>query len=276
MRAFSASCRSLDQSIGLVPTMGALHEGHLDLVRASMKSTDMSVCSIFVNPIQFNNLEDLAKYPRDEANDFKVLREIGCHAIFAPQSTELYPSDHQPPKFDFGSMEQTMEGAHRPGHFSGVGVVVSKLFNIVQPDMAFFGQKDLQQLGIIRKLVSDLNFPVEIIGVPTRRETSGLAMSSRNRRFDPLALQTAAKLYQGLCIVVSALENEATIRGAKKVGMEFFKAVNDFNIEYLEVVNSNTLEPMEADWEEVSICAAAVVHGVRIIDNVQVTKKRGI
>lgn len=174
------------KTIGFVPTMGALHAGHISLIERAKTENDLAVCSIFVNPTQFNNSDDLKKYPRTLERDCEMLRPVGCDVVFAPSAEEMYPSLPQL-KMDFGTLETIMEGKFRPGHFNGVGIVVSKLFNIVKPDKAYFGLKDLQQVAVIRRMVQELSFDLEIIPCPTLRETDGLAMSSRNTRLSPEA-----------------------------------------------------------------------------------------
>ena len=169
--------KSKNLSIGLVPTMGALHQGHLELIRQSKQQTDITFVSIFVNPIQFNNPEDLQKYPRTLASDLEILAKEGVDMVFTPSESEMYPEAVMM-EFDFGSMEQVLEGRFRPGHFNGVAIVVSKLFHILEPDISFFGQKDIQQVAVIQRMVKDLSYPIKIDVVPTMRETDGLAMSS--------------------------------------------------------------------------------------------------
>src|ERR1035437_8928 len=167
------------RTIGFVPTMGALHEGHISLINESLKKTHITICSIFVNPIQFNNANDLAKYPRTLEEDTKKLSESDCHIVFAPSKEEIYPVPDTT-VFDFGTLDREMEGKFRKGHFNGMAIVVKKLFEIVEPDLAFFGQKDFQQLAIIKYFTKKLNIPVNIVSCPTLREKDGLAMSSRN------------------------------------------------------------------------------------------------
>ncbi|MDZ7606351.1 MAG: pantoate--beta-alanine ligase [Cyclobacteriaceae bacterium] len=180
IREYVLRQKLLGKTIGFVPTMGALHRGHERLVECSVKENDTTICSIFVNPTQFNNPHDLQNYPRDLASDVELLTQAGCDAVFAPDISDMYQTPTHV-RMDFGMLESTMEGRFRPGHFSGVGVVVAKLFNIISPIKAYFGKKDLQQLAVIQSLVRDLNFNIEIVPVDTVRETGGLAMSSRNR-----------------------------------------------------------------------------------------------
>jgi pantoate--beta-alanine ligase len=185
-----------NKQLGFVPTMGALHQGHLDLVAKSIESMDFTVVSIFVNPTQFNSSEDFQKYPQTLEADLALLESAGVDFVFVPTVASLYPQPSHL-RFDFGSLEQVLEGEFRPGHFNGVGLVVAKLFHLIQPTRAFFGQKDLQQVAIIKRLVQDLSFGLSIEVVPTRREKDGLAMSSRNMRLNPEERQQALLLAGG-------------------------------------------------------------------------------
>lgn len=254
-------------SVGFVPTMGALHNGHGELIKTSKKECDYTVCSIFVNPTQFDNSEDLEKYPRMEAEDFKLLDELGCDLVFIPSVDEMYNSKSTL-SFYFGNLESTMEGTFRPGHFNGVALIVSKLFNIVQPDRAYFGQKDLQQLAVIRKLVHDLSFQLKVIGVPTVREESGLAMSSRNKRLSNEALARAANINKSL----QRIENEV-LKGSifEEIKDQYIADLAELNIqvEYLELVDTDSLEKIQNKNgnNSVAVCIAAIVDGVRLIDN---------
>src|SRR5688500_4628457 len=183
LQAYLKHLKLSGKSVGLVPTMGALHAGHISLINASKAENDVTVGSIFVNPIQFNNQNDLLKYPRTLNKDIELLEEAGCNVLFSPENTEMYP-ERSTVTLDFGPLDKIMEGEFRPGHFSGVALVVSKLFNIVKPDHAYFGQKDWQQFAIIQKLTEELNFDVSLRSIATLRESDGLALSSRNLRLD--------------------------------------------------------------------------------------------
>ncbi|GIV39610.1 MAG: pantothenate synthetase [Thermonema sp.] len=259
------------KSIGFIPTMGALHEGHLSLVRRAKEENDVVVCSIFVNPTQFNDPTDLAKYPRTLEADRRLLESVGCDLLFAPQEQEMYPA---PPvlRFSFGHLEQVMEGAHRPGHFNGVALVVSKLFHIVQPNKAYFGQKDYQQYLIIRQLVADLSFPVEVVPCPIVREADGLAMSSRNRRLTPAQRREAVILYQTLQEAKQRLLNGVSVEEVKKWVASVFAPLQkkDIRLEYFEVADGYTLSAVKDihRHKEVVLCIAAYVGEVRLIDNV--------
>jgi pantoate--beta-alanine ligase len=257
------------KSIGFVPTMGALHAGHLSLIEASKLDNDITVCSIFINPTQFNNPEDLLKYPRTLEADCEMLEAAGCHAVFAPSAEEMYPE--QPVlKMHFGPLEMVMEGASRPGHFNGVGIVVSKLFNIVKPDRAYFGQKDLQQVAVVRRLVADLNFDLDLVTVPTMREEDGLAMSSRNRRLNEEERRIAPHIYRILESAKNELSNGESVEYVIETARQEFSAIKAFSLDYFEVVGLATLQPIKTIGTEGTnaICIAAFLGPVRLIDNV--------
>lgn len=255
-------------SIGFVPTMGALHKGHLSLIERAKQENDIVVCSIFVNPIQFNNQDDLARYPRTLEADRLLLEQVGCHLLFAPSEADMYP---RPPRtrLSFGELEHTMEGKYRPGHFHGVGLVVSRLFHIVQPDRAYFGQKDYQQYLIVRQLVEDLLFPVQIVLCSTVREPDGLAMSSRNRRLNPQQRQQASLLYQSLKEAQRQLLQTRNVDQVKKYVNQYL-AGSGIQLEYFEVADAHTLMPAQNidDHQQIVLCIAAYVGDVRLIDNV--------
>ena len=265
-RQWLAGMRSMGKSIGFVPTMGALHQGHLNLVRRACKENDISGCSIFVNPIQFNNPEDLVKYPRTLENDLKLLKKAGCDLVFAPSVEEMY-TEPVTKKFDFGSLDRVMEGAHRPGHFNGVAIVVEKLFGIFGPDRAYFGEKDFQQLRIIQSLVKMENIPVEIVPCPTVREADGLAMSSRNRRLSAEERAIAPGIYLTL-LFVKDLVNNTPVSEVKKIATSMLER-KGFRVDYFDIADSETLQPVES-WEEapgVIACVAAFLGSIRLIDN---------
>ena len=254
--------------IGLVPTMGALHTGHISLVKQAVNENLIVVVSIFVNPTQFNNKSDLEKYPRNLGADLKLLEETGCHIVFAPTTQEIYPKPDTR-KFNFGLLETEMEGKHRPGHFNGVAQVVSKLFDIVKPDKAYFGLKDFQQLAIIKNLVTHLNLSVEIISCPIIREESGLAMSSRNELLTIEERKNAAVIFQTLF--------EAKKLSAQKSVKELVdwitKTINKnpyLTVEYVEIVDDRWLQPVK-NWDEKTGkvgCVAVFCGKIRLIDNV--------
>lgn len=263
------SLKLMGKSIGFVPTMGALHEGHISLVEMARANTDVVVVSIFVNPIQFNNPDDLEKYPRTFETDAALLEKASCDYIFYPSVHEMYPEEVTR-KYDFGALETVMEGAFRPGHFNGVAVVVKKLFDIVLADRAYFGKKDFQQLAIIRKLVEIDQIPIEIIAGETKREKDGLAMSSRNRRLTKVERRQAPQIYSTLQWVQSfmnekkpkLLEEEALSRLSK-----------DFKPEYFKIVDGHSLQAIE-EWSDTDYpvaCVAAHLGAVRLIDNLELT-----
>lgn len=258
-------------TVGLVPTMGALHEGHLELVRKAKENSDVVIVSIFVNPTQFNNPDDFAKYPKTLDKDLDLLKNIGVDAVFVPDNQEVYP-ESPVIKIDFGDLERVLEGAFRPGHFNGVGIVVSKLLNIVNPHKAFFGQKDLQQVAVIKRLVKDLSFGVEIIVVPTVRESSGLALSSRNIRLSPEQREIALLLYRSLSFARAELlkgKNWFTVKSEIEM---LFQQTPQVELEYFELVDSEkmtVLKGLQAGIP-ISICTASYVGDVRLIDNISV------
>ncbi|EKB47888.1 pantoate--beta-alanine ligase [Cecembia lonarensis] len=258
-------------SIGFVPTMGALHQGHLDLVSKAKESTDAVVVSIFVNPTQFNNKEDFDNYPKTLDNDLELLNNIGVHGVFIPDNQEVY-ANRPTLTLDFGPLERVLEGAFRPGHFNGVGIVVSKLLNIVKPHKAFFGQKDLQQVAVIKTLVRDLSFDVQIVVVPTVRDQDGLALSSRNLRLDSTNREKALILYKSLSFAKAELwKGRDWLEIRANVETEFSR-LSDVNLEYFELVNAELMEPMDILRDDIpqSICVAAFVGEVRLIDNISV------
>ena len=257
-----------DQTIALVPTMGALHEGHLALIEQARQENDVVVCSIFVNPVQFNNPDDLARYPRTLDADQSLLESAGCDVLFAPAADEMYPE--QPTlTLNFGELETVMEGAMRPGHFNGVGIVVAKLFNIVQPHRTYFGQKDLQQVAVVRRLIRDLSFPVELIRFPTVREADGLALSSRNRNLSPTERQQAPALYEALTMAHELLHEGQSVTRAKATVMGFFADRPGFQLEYIEITNADTLQPVTEVLApgQTALCIAVYLGNIRLIDN---------
>jgi pantoate--beta-alanine ligase len=271
LKAFLNAQKRAGKSVGLVPTMGALHAGHLSLIRASAAQNDVTVCSIFVNPTQFNNASDLQKYPRILDKDTLLLEKVECDAVFCPEASEMYP-EQSIIRFDFGHLDKVMEGAFRPGHFSGVGLIVSKLFNIIQPTHAYFGQKDWQQFAVIRRLVEELNFDLKLTSVPTSREEDGLAMSSRNLRLTPEQRQVATVFYESLMDAKQALLQGKTIQEARamvqakfderQVSLEYFELADSKNLNILENVKASDSSPGQP-----IMCIAGFVGEVRLIDN---------
>ena len=268
LKAFLLDIRRQEKTIGLVPTMGALHAGHISLFKASKAQNQVTVGSIFVNPIQFNNQNDLIKYPRTIEKDTQLLESVGCDVLFIPENAEMYP---QKPSIalDFGQLDKVMEGKFRPGHFSGVGVVVSKLFNIVQPDHAYFGQKDWQQFAIIQKLTEELNFNIHLHSVETLREKDGLALSSRNLRLDPEQRKKANVFYHGLIEARNALKEGKSLTSVKTSVRELLEKNADVKLEYFELADSknlNLLENVELSDKPI-MCIAGYVGEIRLIDN---------
>ena len=248
--------------------MGALHEGHLSLVKQAKALGDLAVTSIFVNPTQFNNPEDLEKYPRNLDKDLAMLEGAGCDAVFAPSASEMYPEPASL-RIDFGSLETELEGRFRPGHFAGVGLVVSKLFNIVQPDQAYFGQKDLQQYYVIEKLVKQLSFPIHLHRVPIMREDHGLAMSSRNERLSTADRQEAGLLYQALQQARESLLNQNDVEAARDLVAELINSSARLELEYFEVIDIRDFKPLSEINKKAftALCIAAEIGQVRLIDN---------
>ena len=267
VRKLTANWKKRGFSVGLVPTMGYLHPGHISLIERARKENDMVVVSIFVNPIQFGPNEDLDKYPRDMAHDREVCEKAGAELIFAPQPTEMYPCENLA-FVDIKGLGDGLCGAKRPGHFRGVCTVVSKLFNIVLPDRAYFGEKDAQQLAIIRRMVKDLNFRTEIVSCPIVREPDGLAMSSRNLYLSPEERKAALSLSRSLSeakeLMRKGEKDAVKIRDAIVAGIS---AEPLAKIDYAEIVDSADLSPVEK-IEKPVLAAAAVYFGkTRLIDN---------
>lgn len=254
--------------IGFVPTMGALHEGHLNLVQQAKKENDVVVCSIFVNPTQFNNLTDLEKYPRTAAEDIRLLESVACDVLFMPEVATIYPEKVRT-TLHFGDLESVWEGKFRAGHFNGVGLVVAKLFHLVKPTKAYFGQKDLQQCLIIKQLVRDYAFDIELAIVPTVRETDGLAMSSRNRRLSEEHRKIAPKIYEALQMAKQNLEQGLAIPDVELAYHKFLGNDADFSVEYFAACNTVDLQPLTGfeQGQEVALVTAVFLGEVRLIDN---------
>jgi len=256
-------------SIGFVPTMGALHAGHLSLMQQSLNENKITVVSIFVNPTQFNNPDDLQKYPRTlEADAAKIQTLSNAIIVFAPEVDEMYDGKTASQHYDFDGLENQMEGAHRPGHFDGVGTIVKKLFDIVKPTSAYFGEKDFQQLQIVKKLVEKNNMPINIIGCPISREPNGLAMSSRNERLTPAEKQDAAFIYRTLQEAKGKFAN-STISTIKEFVANAFAAHPEYRTDYFEIAPEDTLEPATIKENTRYRAFIAVFLGnVRLIDNI--------
>ena len=271
LQAYTEHARQTGQRVGLVPTMGALHAGHLQLVEAARAECNEVIATIFVNPTQFNNLEDFRLYPRVPEADAALLAPAGCTALFVPSVEDVYPRPAVL-RFDFGALERVMEGAHRAGHFNGVATVVSKLFHLARPHRAYFGQKDWQQVAIVRQLVADLSFDLEIVACPTMREADGLAMSSRNRRLDPAARAVAPLLHQVLAAAAAQVRQGVVPAQVRAEAESALAQEPTIQPEYFEVADAQTLQPLAqyAPGRAVVLCVAAHLGGVRLIDNVVV------
>lgn len=269
LKNFLALEREKGKKVGLVPTMGALHAGHISLVKRCVAENDICVVSDFVNPTQFNDKHDLETYPRTLDADCALLEPVGCDYVFAPSVAEMYP-EPDTRVFNLGPVAEVMEGPRRPGHFNGVAQVVSKLFNIVEPDNAYFGEKDFQQIAVIREMVRQLNLPVHIVDCPIQREADGLALSSRNTRLTPEQRQKAP-------VIARTLKESTTFVPAKSVQEVIDYVVNTINqvpemeVEYFEIVDGNTMQPIQ-NWSDTTYpvgCITVYCGEVRLIDNIK-------
>jgi pantoate--beta-alanine ligase len=267
LRIALKALREEGHRIGFVPTMGYLHEGHATLIQHSRQRCGATVVSIFVNPTQFGPAEDLATYPRDLEGDQSLCLRMGVEVLFLPEAAEVYPSHFQT-FIEPGPVAQPLCGKHRPGHFRGVATVVAKLFNMVQPDLAFFGQKDLQQCAVIRRMVRDLNMPVDVAVVPTVREKDGLALSSRNAYLSAEERARALGISQGLLAAQAAFQDgERGVDMLTAIARDPLYAVDQ--VQYCELVDALTLDPLEGDVDRTAaICVAAFVGKTRLIDNI--------
>lgn len=269
IQSYLAIIREQKQTIGFVPTMGALHRGHMSLIEEAMQNNNTVVCSIFVNPTQFDRKEDLEKYPVTLDQDIKMLQEIGCDILFCPNVKEMYPEQTVAKNYEFGSLETIMEGAKRPGHFDGVATIVSKLFDIIAPSHAYFGQKDYQQLAIIRALNKKLSRTVKIISCPIVRENDGLAMSSRNVRLDKVHRKAALLLSESLFYIRDHQQTQS-IKGLSDYVWSSFEKEPLLKLEYIEFANATDLSKCEnwSDADQLVVCLAAWAGNVRLIDNI--------
>jgi pantoate--beta-alanine ligase len=270
LRAAIAAWRAARQTIGLVPTMGALHEGHMTLMRTARSRTNRVIATIFVNPTQFGPNEDLSAYPREEAQDIEKLRADGIDLLFAPDVSEMYPDGFATTVAVTG-ISEGLCGEFRPGHFAGVATIVTKLILQSLPDIAFFGEKDYQQLQVIRRLARDLDIPAEIAGLPTVREADGLAISSRNQRLDPARRAIAPRLHGVLQMVAAQLTSGSTVGEACAAGRSELEAAGFDPVEYLEVRDSDSLQPAGKRPDPKRshrVLAAAWLGDVRLIDNI--------
>ena len=267
MHAACRELRSTNRMLGLVPTMGALHAGHLSLVAAALAECDAVVASIFVNPMQFGPGEDYEAYPRDLASDCRKLESAGVHAVFAPSAEEMFPPDNTT-FVDPGELGTRLDGASRPGHFRGVATIVARLFHIVQPDRAYFGQKDAAQVAVLRRMVRDLNFPVQLVVCPIVREPDGLALSSRNRYLLPSERSRALILSRALAAAQQlAQQGETSAEALRAAMLQTFATEPEIRMDYADVVDPETLLPVEDTTQGALVAVAAWIGSTRLIDN---------
>lgn len=267
VREWVDGARRAGCSVGFVPTMGALHEGHADLIRASVTEQDVTIVSIFVNPLQFGPNEDLDRYPRTLAEDTEVVAACGADLIFAPSASEMYPGE-QLTFIDVEGITAGLCGASRPGHFRGVATVVAKLFNIVQPDVAYFGQKDAQQVAVIERMVRDLAMPIRIVRCPTAREADGLAISSRNRYLSAEERQAAAVLYKALQAGATAIQaGQREADKVRRVMADHLRSEPLARVDYIEIVDEDTFEAISYVNENIVLVGAILIGNTRLIDN---------
>ena len=255
--------------IGLVPTMGALHEGHMELIKQARTHTEYVIVSIFINPLQFNQNDDFLNYPSNPIKDLNKLKNAGVDLLFSPDAKLIYPKKPTV-KIDFGSISRSLEGAFRLGHFEGVGIIVMKLFNLIKPNFAFFGLKDLQQYVLIKNLINEFSYPIKLIGVPTVREANGLALSSRNVHLSQSGFIIASQIYKGL---VWAKNNFESLQSSKVLILKlkkFYQKQKGLSIEYCEILNFDTFKPIKSlpGKRRITLCVAAYVEGVRLVDNI--------
>lgn len=269
LRKLVAGWKQAGDAVGVVPTMGALHEGHLSLVRAARAECARVIVTIFVNPKQFNNPEDLAKYPRNEADDLALLAPLGVDAVLAPPPEEVYPTGFAT-TVSVAGLSAPMEGEHRPGHFDGMATVVTKLFGMTEANRAYFGQKDWQQLQIVQRFVADLNLPITVVGCETIREADGLAMSSRNRRLDAASRAIAPALHRIMQEAAAEIRAGAPVPATMKEARARVLAAGFESIEYIELRAARTLDRVQSLDGPTRMLAAAHLGGVRLIDNIAV------
>lgn len=274
MQALAESLRADGKIIGLVPTMGALHEGHLKLVDIAAKKSDIVIVSIFVNPAQFGPGEDFGKYPRAFKSDCRILEQRGAHIVFNPSVDHIYPADYST-FVDVERLIESMEGARRPGHFRGVATICAKLFNITKPHLAVFGQKDGQQLAVIRRMVRDLNFDIDIIKAPTIRTATGVAMSSRHSYLSDEGLEKAKVIRQSLSLAKSMIrKGERSSKRIEKRMRELIQSVPGAKVDYISFNHWDDLEPLTRLSGGVMISLVVVIEGVRLLDNIIITVKK--
>lgn len=268
LQIYIGTQKKLGKTIGFVPTMGALHNGHMTLMEKAIEENDLLVCSIFVNPTQFNEKEDLVKYPRTIDNDVTMLTEVGCQILFLPEVSEIYPKDLVTPDFDFGNLDKPMEGAFRPGHFDGVAQVVYRLLDIVKPTSLYMGQKDYQQWAIIQSMLEQLNSEIELVRCEIARGEDGLAMSSRNMRLTKEAKAIAPNIHKTLLEAKENLVN-LSIQEVKAKAIASLNEIPAFELDYFEIADGNTLETItkKEDSKLIVACTAVFLANVRLIDN---------
>ncbi|MCH5240880.1 MAG: pantoate--beta-alanine ligase [Muribaculaceae bacterium] len=270
MTEYRVRQRDRGASVGFVPTMGALHEGHMSLVEKAVKENEVVVVSLFVNPIQFNNAEDFEKYPRTEEEDFKLLAAAGVDAVFAPTASEMYPAENDNCKeYKLGNVAEVMEGKYRPGHFQGVARVLDILFRLVNPHRAYFGEKDFQQIAVVRNLIKSEGLNVEIVACPIKRAADGLALSSRNARLDSEQRQLAPEIYATLKYSVE-YSKDHSVQATHDTVVERIDAIPGMKVEYFEIVDARTLQTVD-EWEEsnwIVGCITVYCGEVRLIDNI--------
>jgi pantoate--beta-alanine ligase len=274
LTVFLKSQNSENESVGFIPTMGALHSGHMSLIENSLKNNTITVVSIFVNPTQFNNSDDLKKYPRTLDTDIEKIKKISDKVIiFAPSVEDIYNKSIKSTSFNFDGLENQMEGKHRPGHFDGVGTIVKKLFEIVNPNNAYFGKKDFQQLQIVKKMVEKENLTVNIIGCEILREPNGLAMSSRNERLSKESREKASLIYKFLKRTKDLFKNKSA-QEISKIAAKNFKNNNDFKLEYFEICDEEKLLPClrKNKTKKYRAFIAVYVEGVRLIDTISLSE----
>jgi pantoate--beta-alanine ligase len=269
LRVLVNNLKSENKKIGFVATMGALHQGHLALIQRSKSENDTTICSIFVNPRQFNDSSDLEKYPRPIDQDILKLESAGNDILFIPNPDDIYPDDFIDIPIDLGNFEHALEGKSRPGHFKGVATVVKRLFDLVTPDTAYFGQKDFQQTLVVKKIVDSLNLPIQLVICDIYREPNGLAMSSRNIRLTPQQREEAGFIYNELLHLKSLLGSKPLSEAVEIVGTDITNQ-HPVKLEYLVVVNKNTLQPIEdsSDYSNAVALIAVNFNGVRLLDNI--------
>lgn len=272
LKSLISGYKQENKTVGLVPTMGALHAGHKSLVDRARKENDIVVVSVFVNPTQFNNKQDLATYPRTEERDCALLEAAGCDVVFMPAVEEVYPEPDNR-QFDLGAVAEVMEGAHRPGHFNGVAQIVSKLFSFVEPDRAYFGEKDFQQIAVIRKMVQLEGFKLQIVACPIKREDDGLALSSRNVRLTAEQRQLAPNIYRVLKESCNFAKSH-TVAETEKFVVDSLNSLPQMEVEYYSIVDALTMQPVSdwADADSITGCITVYCGEVRLIDNIAYKK----